>query len=438
MSMFEFSLSRAIIKSKYTIILTLGAVLGVACLIIVTSLFNNYYMTSEKIFMGVHPHICVQKENLAEIDSHKIARKLTDRFPGIRMAKPALYYNAKAVISKVNKKKFFCVKEQGNHACYDPEKHTGNVKIYPRYGFTIIEKKKQTVFIKGVTIENNETASDIKKIINGSTKLNALNLNVDENNNVLPWSFYMQQDLFPGAVGLKDFLILFPAISKKQYHLLQKGTLGMGTQKGTYPLLVMSLKNAQECLGMNNIANTIEIKLENPYKAEGLSKEINAFLGEGFKVKTWIQHSKASFAFLKIIKIMILTIIFSISVVAAIGMISTLTLIVMQNKGKIAILKSMGIKNASIYKIFVLNTGLTGVVGVAVGTLLGFLTSHYLITGFAENLEKLGIKDPKILIEPGEFLLIGFLVVALFVLTAIVPSKRAVTADVVEGLQEQQ
>lgn len=436
--MFEFSLSRAIIRSKYTLILTLGAVIGVTCLIVITSLFNNYYLTSENVFMGIHPHICAQKEGMTQESLRILAQKLEEKFSQIRTAKPALYRQVKGVISKVNKKKFFCVKEGDHEVCYDQNKHNADVTLIPRYGFTIIDKRETTILLKGITVEDNETASGIKKIINGSIRLDDLNYNFDQNNNPLPWSFYMQQDLFMGVVGLKDFLLQLPEINDKQYHLLQKGTLGMGTQQGEYPLLVMSLENARQCLGMENAANVIEIKLKNPYEAEKVSEEIAPLLGEGFHLKTWIQHSRASFAFLKIIKIMISAIIFSISIVAAIGMISTLTLIVMQNKGKIAVLKAMGIKNSGIYKIFVLNTGLTGLIGVGAGTGLGIMTSHLFIRYLGESLRKLGIKDPHILLSTPEVLTIGLLVIILFVLTAVIPSRRAIATDVVEGLQEQQ
>jgi ABC-type lipoprotein release transport system permease subunit len=436
--MFEFSLSRAIIRSKYTIILTLGAVIGVTCLIIITSLFNNYYLTSENVFMGIHPHIRLQKQSMTEGQAAATARELEQKFPQIQIAQPALYKEVKTVISKVLKKKFFLVREKnGKNVCFDPIKHQGNVKIQPRYGFTIIEKKTQTVLVKGITIQNNETASGIKKIINGSTRLEDLDRNVDENNNRLPWSFYLQQDLFIGTIGLKDFLLQFPEVNGKQHHFLQKGTLGMGTAKEKYPLVVMSLKNARHCLGMDNIANTIEIKLKDPYQAENVSRKIKHFLGHDFHVESWIRHSRASFAFLNIIKIMIMAIIFSISIVAAIGMVSTLSLIVMQNKGKIAILKSMGIRNSSIYKIFILNTGLTGVIGATAGTFLGLMASHFFIRYFGDSLKKLGIKDPQILIQPQEVLIIGSIIIALFVLTAIIPSRRAISAEVVEGLQEQ-
>ena len=436
MGMFEFSLSRAIIKSKYTIILTMGAIIGVTCLIVITSLFNNYYLTSERIFMGIHPHICLQKEGLTEQEANHAARELKNTFPGILAAEPALYCEVPAVISRVNKKKFFCVREDEGFVCYDDQKHPADAVIVPRYGFTILEKRKTVILLKGISVENNETVSGIKKIINGSIQLDDLKLNADENNNPLPRSLYLQQDLFPGIMGLKDFLIQFAGEDDKPNHFLQRGTLGMGTQKGKYPLVVMSLQNAQECLRSPGAANTIEIRLKDPYTAEAYARDI-ARWAEGYTAETWIQHSRASFALLRIIKIMILAILFSISVVAAIGMVSTLTLIVMQNRGKIAVLKSMGIKNAGIYKIFILNTGLTGLIGTVAGTALGYLCSHLSIRYFAESLRKLGIANPQILLEPGEVFIIGFLVMALFVLTAIIPSRRAIAADIVEGLQEQ-
>jgi len=437
MGTFEFSLSRAIIKSKYTIILTIGAITGVTCLIVITSLFNNYYLTSERIFMGIHPHICLQKEGMTEPEAWTVARGLKEKFPVVSAAEPALYRQVPAVISKVNKKKFFCVRENGEFVCYDEQEHPPDAILVPRYGFTIIEKRKTGILLKGITVKSNETVSGIKKIINGSTQLDDLQLNADENNNPLPWSLYMQQDLFPGALGLKDFLIQFPDSDDKPFHFIQRGTLGMGTQKGKYPLLVMSLKNAQDCLKSANVANTIEIRLKDPYEAEAVARDIARWAGTGYTMETWIQHSRASFAFLRIIKIMILAILFSISVVAAIGMVSTLTLIVMQNRGKIAVLKSMGIKNSSIYKIFILNTSLTGFIGTAAGTVLGYLGSHLSIRYFSESLRKLGITDPRILLEPKEVLIIGSLVMVLFVLTAIIPSRRAIATDIVEGLQEQ-
>lgn len=439
MTMYEFSLSRAIIRTKYTIVLTLGAVIGVICLIVITSLFNNYYLSSEIVFMGIHPHIRIQKEGLTTIQNQAIIHSLQKKFPAIQMIKPALYKEIKGVIAKVFKEKFFCVQEQENgpYVCYDPIRHTQVTQLKSQYGFTIVEKKAQTLLVKGITVENNETVSGLKKIINGSSHLEDLNVTMDQNKNPIPWSFYLQQDLFPDAMGLVDFLLQFPGISTKQHHFLQKGTLSLGTKKEQYPLVIMSLANAQLCLGQKDMANTLELKLKDPYTAEEVSRQIRLFLGQDFQVENWVQYSRGSFAFLHIIKIMLITIIFSISVVAAIGMISTLSLIVLQNRGKIAILKSMGIKDSSIYKIFIINTGLTGFIGVFAGTVLGIASSHFLIGYLGDTLKKLGIKNPQILIEPREIVIIALMVITLFLLTAIIPSRRAIATDVVQGLQEQ-
>ncbi len=435
--MFEFSLSRAIIKTKYTIILTLGAIIGVMCLIVITSLFNNYYLASENIFLGIFPHILIQKKQITALEGENIKRQLQKRFPQIEMIEPAIYKEVDAIVSKVNKKKFFCVRENDSLVCFDEKRHSGDVKIDIRYGFTIVEKKEQKILLKGITIKNNNTVAGIKKIINGRIRLNDLNQNTDENGNPIPWSFYLQQDLFPGAVGLTDFLLQLPGIDQTRYHFLQKGTLGLGTKKERFPLLVMSLKNAQQCLGGLATFNVLEVKLSSPYDCESLSIQLKKYLGPGYTVTNWIESSRASFAFLGMIKLMVLAIIFSIAIVAAIGMISTLTLIVMQNKGKIAILKSIGIKSSSIYRIFILNTGITGILGVLIGTALGYGISFLLIHQFSPSLKKLGIKDPQILISTSEILIIGIAVITLFLLTAIVPSRHAIHTDIVDGLQEQ-
>lgn len=439
--MFEIKLSRAIIRPFYTIMLAIGAVIGVASLIIIISLFNNYYLASEKIFMGIHPHIKLQKEGMTMAEGQKTIEKLKAKFPNIAMITPAIYARVKAIVSKVNKEKAFCIKENGGYVPLD------KTKVYPpgteektetRYGFRITDKVTKTILLKGITVKNNETASGIKRIITGLAQLDDLNVTKDENNNPLPWYFYMQRDLFLGSVVLEDFLINFPGIDENEHiHLMQKGSLNMGTRKGAYPLLVMSLKNVQACLHMGNTFNTIEIKLNDPYKSENLSGRIAQFLGKEYDVKTWVQHSKAPFAFLKMIRIMIFLIIFSISVVAAIGVISTLTLIVMQNRGKISILKALGIKAKSIYRVFIINTLGIGIIGTILGTLLGYGASNLLIRFFRDNLKKLGIVNPAIQITANDLLMITVFVLALFVVTAIIPSRRAIEIDVVDGLQNQ-
>jgi ABC-type lipoprotein release transport system permease subunit len=442
MKLFEFSLSKAIIRAKYTAILTAGAVIGVTCLIVINSLFNNYYLSSENIFMGIHPHIQIHKENMSPKETGHIINILKSRFPDILMIKPAIYQKVEAVIEKTHKKKFFGMRKGKNGPLVplDTDKYVKGTPVVTRYGFTIVKKKKQTFLLKGITVQHGKTVSAVKKIINGSTRLRDLNINRDQNGNPLPMSVYLQQDVFPSSMGLQDYLIRFPGLNNKRSHLLQKGTLDMGTRKGEYPLLVMSIKNARKCLGKkkeNDSVNTLEIKLKDPYKAKKRAEQIVKLLDQEVETKTWIQHSKGSFAFLEIIKVMIMAIIFSISVVAAIGMISTLTLIVMQNKAKIAILKSMGIKHSSIYKIFILNTGLTGVTGVIAGTIGGLAVSHLLIRYLGDTLEKLGIKDPHILMSPGDLSVIAVSIIGLFLLTAIIPSRHAIKTDVVQGLQVQ-
>lgn len=438
--MFERKLSHAIVRPFYTIMLAIGAVIGVAALIIIISLFNNYYIASEKIFMGIHPHVKLHKEGMTMDEGRKVIEKLKGEFPHITMIEPAIYVKVKAVLSKVNKEKAICIKQGDGYECVDPMKeYPPDAEVVVKYGFTITHKVAKIIQLKGITVKNNDTPSGIKKIITGLAKLDDLNPITDENNNPIPWNFYLQQDVFFGSIVLEDFLINFPGIDKnRDIHLMQKGSLNMGTQRGEYPLVVMSLQNVQRCLQIKDTFNTIEIRLEDPYDSEKLAGKIGKAAGQGFEVKTWVQHSKASFAFLSVIRIMIFLIIFSTCVVAAIGVISTLTLIVMQNRGKIAILKALGIKAKSIYRVFIYNTLSIGIIGTIMGTLLGFGASSLLVRGFRENLKKLGITNPGIQVTLQDFVVISVCVLLLFVVTAIIPSRRAIEIDVVEGLMDQQ
>lgn len=109
--MLELMLSRYLIKPLFSILLGLGAIIGVICLLVVLSLFQNYFLSAEKVFMGVHPHIEIHKE-MTEDESHKIVEELKNAFPEITNAKPALYLHKRIIISKADIVEAACVNKQ--------------------------------------------------------------------------------------------------------------------------------------------------------------------------------------------------------------------------------------------------------------------------------------------------------------------------------------
>ena len=429
--MVEFLLSKLLVKRLYSILLSIGAIIGVASLIIILSLFHNYYLSSEKVFMGIHPHIEIHKDMNFDEANNKI-KLLKQKFSEIAAIQPALYLNVKSEISEVNRIKSFCVNEAGQLTCYS-KKSTG--EIITKFGFNIKEKQTVDFLLKGIQVEHDgKSVMDIKKLLDGSTDLYRLEQNSDENNNPIPFAFYIEEGVFKTLTGY--FLIHFPGLSNTKFQYWLNGTINMGTRKGKYPLLIMSLNNAQKVLNKEDYVNTIEIQIIKPYNAEKISQAIQLFLGNNYKVENWIQKEKASFMFLTIIKWMIFSIIFSISLVAAISIFSTLYLTVLENRKKICILKALGMKNLSIYYIFLIKTLKIGFIGTTIGSISGYICSHYFILFFKESLEKLGLENPQNQITFNDISIIWLSTIILFLLTAIIPARNAVKIDTIEGLNQ--
>lgn len=429
--MLELMLSRHLIKPIFSILLGLGAIIGVTCLLVVLSLFQNYFLSSEKVFMGIHPHIEIHKE-MTEDDGWEILKQLKNAFPELTDAKPALYLQTQLSISKADIVDAACAIEQNQSFCL--EKYEGEFsKIVVKQGFNLSEKKDEKVLIKGIVVDGSDTVMEIKRIINGSLDLKRLTQTEDSNGNVLPFGFYMEQSFFNEISGA--FLVSFPELAGDKFnHFRLNGGLKLGTKRGELPLFIMSLDILQALVNKPKQLNTIEIKVAKPYESDEIAQAIQNRLGTEYQVTSWIEKEKAAFAFLNIIKFMIFMIVFSICLVAAISVYSTLSLAVIENRKKISILKALGLKESSIYLIFISNALMIGIVGVVIGGILGYISSHYFIVYFGENLRALGIVNPEIQLTQAYFLITATATLLLFLLTAIVPARNAIRMDAVDNL----
>ncbi|MDM8548332.1 ABC transporter permease [Candidatus Venteria ishoeyi] len=429
--MLEFTLSRYLVKPIFSIFLTIGAIIGIAALLIVLSLFQNYYLSMEKVFMGIHPHVEVHMDMMPQQEVEALSKRLKDTFPEILMVLPALYTETSMEI-----------------ATGKPDKCVTNTQEH--YGFHVTKQQRSDIHLKGVSVQNGRTVMDIESIAHCNSPssidcdLNHLADTVNENGINVPLRLYMEGSVFDfltkedeskGSKMLKDFLLNIPDVTIEPQYYQRTMLLDMGRKKDNFPLLVVSLKNAQTLLNKPNLVNTIEIKLTDPYYSTEFAQRIQNYLGDTYKVHSWTEKEQASFKFLQTAKKIAFMLIFSISMVAALGVYSTLLLAVMQNRKKIAILRALGIKNRSIYLIFVSKALSIALLGLFVGTFFGYLGSEWLLIQFAENLNDLGISNPKTEITLQDLALISLFTLSLFIITAIIPAKRATQIDPAENLQ---
>jgi len=260
--MLELMLSRHLIKPRFSILLGLGAVIGVTCLLVVLSLFQNYFLSSEKVFMGIHPHIEIHKD-MTEDEGWKIVKQLKNAFPEMTDAKPALYLHTQLIISKADIVEAACAVEQTQSFCLEKyDRDFSKIEIVVKQGFNLSEKKDEKVLIKGIMIEGSDTVMEIKRIINGSLDLKRLTQTQDSNANVLPFGFYMEQSFFNEVSGA--FLVSFPEFAGDQLnHFRLNGGLKLGTKRGErcffflYPASHLKLSSKQVLYRFSNFFTLI-------------------------------------------------------------------------------------------------------------------------------------------------------------------------------------
>jgi lipoprotein-releasing system permease protein len=132
-----------------------------------------------------------------------------------------------------------------------------------------------------------------------------------------------------------------------------------------------SIAVAQKLFGLEGRASYIQVKLADIFAAPALGERIKAVLPPVVYITTWMELNKSLFSALKLEKnIMFLTITL-IVIVAALNIIATLILMVMEKTRDIGILMAIGATPRTVNRIFFYQGALIGVIGTALGVLLG-------------------------------------------------------------------
>lgn len=132
-----------------------------------------------------------------------------------------------------------------------------------------------------------------------------------------------------------------------------------------------SIAVAQRLFGLEGRASYIQVKLADIFAAPALGERIKAVLPPVVYITTWMELNKSLFSALKLEKnIMFLTITL-IVIVAALNIIATLILMVMEKTRDIGILMAIGATPRTVNRIFFYQGALIGVIGTALGVLLG-------------------------------------------------------------------
>ena len=139
----------------------------------------------------------------------------------------------------------------------------------------------------------------------------------------------------------------------------------------------INLNDLESLFDLKNSKRNLEIYLKNPKNIEIIKKKIEKIFDD-YYVYTWSDLNKSLFSALKVERNVMFIILSLIIIVAAFNIISGLTILVKNKTREIAILKSIGVLNKSISKIFFMVGFLIGSLATLFGIILGILFSLYI------------------------------------------------------------
>jgi lipoprotein-releasing system permease protein len=165
------------------------------------------------------------------------------------------------------------------------------------------------------------------------------------------------------------------------------GIFNSGFYDYDYSWSFARLSDAQRLFGLGDEISVLEFKVDDIYQAGQIAKGIEQVAGKGFMTTNWMEQNKALFRALRLERLVTFITIGLIVFVAALNILISLTMMVMEKTRDIAVLMSMGTRKSQVRRIFISQGVLIGVIGTAIGLVLGFALSwvggHYHLLSLA-------------------------------------------------------
>jgi lipoprotein-releasing system permease protein len=213
-------------------------------------------------------------------------------------------------------------------------------------------------------------------------------------------------------------------------------SLGLFEYDSSYGLVHLSV--AQKLLDKTR-PDFIELRIDDMFRAEEVARLIPSRLGPDYLAQDWADMNKSLFSALWLEKMGMSIAIGLIVMVAALNIIASLVLLVMEKTRDIAILKTMGSSSVSIRRIFMFQGLIIGLVGTVAGAALG-CTLIYVLDRYkliSVSLEVYQISHVPFRLQPGDFLVVVVAAVAVCFLATIYPSRQAAKLDPAQALRYQ-
>src|ERR1700678_3887900 len=197
-----------------------------------------------------------------------------------------------------------------------------------------------------------------------------------------------------------------------------------------------SLADAQRLFGEPDVVSVISFKVDDLDRADQIGRSIEQAAGPGFLTTNWMEENRPLFRALKLEQIVTFIVIGLIVCVAALNILTALTMMVMEKTRDIAVMMSFGVKPRQVRMIFLLQGLLIGLTGTILGLIAGYglswLGGHY---RFPLSAEVYSIDYLPFATRWTDGLIVGAVSLAVSLLATLYPSGSAARVLPAEALR---
>ncbi len=202
-------------------------------------------------------------------------------------------------------------------------------------------------------------------------------------------------------------------------------------------LVYTDLYEAQAFYEYGDSVTGVEMKVDDIDRAHTIARRIDVLLDNGiYHTMDWRELNNGLFSSLLIQQIGMSFVLGLIILVAACTVIATIIMVVLEKKKEIALLKALGAKNDAVLRIFLYQGGIIGLVGTALGILIGWLCCRFLlIYSFPLDPKVYFISRLPVSMHPLEFVVPAAVAIGICLVATIFPAMYAAQLRPADGLR---
>jgi lipoprotein-releasing system permease protein len=223
------------------------------------------------------------------------------------------------------------------------------------------------------------------------------------------------------------------------------GIFDVGYFEYNYSIVIASLENAQELYDLGDGVHGLMVMLRDPYQAPEVQRELQHTLGENYQITTWMKENSAFLGAVVVEKNVMYYLLFFIVFVAAFGITCTLITFVVMKTSEIGLMKAVGASNKQVMLIFLIQSLVISILGIATGVGLG-LFAIYVRNDFLHFMNRLtgfelfpasiyGFSELPAIVTPRDLVVICVGSLFICLLATILPARHASKMKPVEALR---